>query len=175
MEIGVKMKPKVLELFNGLKIEVHLDGRIKTLDHELIRKNGRIDNRRGKFVKPGVDRYGYQRVTFSHKGQRKTYSVHRLVAKAFIPNPDNKPTVNHKNGIKTDNRVENLEWATQSEQKEHSIKNHLCDKNIKALASANKKRSRRVNYLGKTYNSIREASRIIGCSQWKIAKEGIFI
>lgn len=172
------MKPagiRVLELFGGLKVEVYSDGRIKTLDHELTRKNGRIDNRKGKFIKPRLDKYGYHRVVFSHKGERKTYLVHRLVAEAFIPNPKDKPTVNHINGIKADNRVENLEWATQSEQKRHSIKNHLCDKNINALAKHNASISRKVIFEGIEYPSIRAASRLSGWSQSTVAKRGEFV
>lgn len=62
---------------------------------------------------------GYFRVHLYNKNGSTTRYVHRLVAKAFIPNPDDKPQINHKNGIKTDNRVENLEWNTRSENQKH--------------------------------------------------------
>ena len=65
-------------------------------------------------------RDGYAKVRLLHDGKDKTYKVHRLVAEAFIPNTDNKETVNHKDGDKTNNKVENLEWADRSEQMLHA-------------------------------------------------------
>lgn len=65
------------------------------------------------------DRNGYLRVYYTENTKQKLKSVHRLVAELFIPNPENKPCVNHINSIRDDNRVENLEWVTHSENNKH--------------------------------------------------------
>lgn len=150
---------RLIELFAGMSIIVSSSGDIFTQNHNTIRKNGRLDNRKGRKIKPFLDCYGYLRCTFSYKGKRKSVYAHTLVALAFIDNTENKPTVNHKNGIKTDNRVENLEWATQSEQKRHAIKNGLCIKNTEALAKCNENRSIPIIYKGVKYPSIKSAAR----------------
>lgn len=67
-----------------------------------------------------VNRIGYRVVNIVKNGVSKTICIHRLVAETFIPNPENKPQVNHINGNKTDNRVENLEWVTNQENQTHS-------------------------------------------------------
>lgn len=83
----------------------------------IIEPDGRLFSvRRGRFVRPSKDRYGYLCYTISIGGVRKTLKAHRLVAQAYIPNPEAKATVNHINGVRDDNRVENLEWATAKEQ-----------------------------------------------------------
>ena len=148
---------QILELFEGLKIKVTDDGRVFTLDKHVIRKNGRADNRKGKELKASINKYGYKQVTLSKNHKRKTYTVHRLVAMAFLENPYNKETVNHIDGNKLNNCVSNLEWATNKEQKQHAIKNELCTKNSEALENANKRRSIKVLYNGKIYESISAA------------------
>ena len=84
---------------------------------------GKVRNKKGKVLKPYSTK-GYQRVSLYNKG-RRCFLVHRLVALVFIPNPNNKPDVNHINGCKTDNNVSNLEWVTQSENMSHAHQNNL--------------------------------------------------
>ena len=64
---------------------------------------------------------GYRQIMLYKHNVGKMYQVHRLVAAAFIPNPDSLPTVNHKNGIKTDNRADNLEWCSYSDNNLHAL------------------------------------------------------
>ena len=77
-------------------------------------------NHRIRKMTPSKTRVGYFQVGLYNGGKRQFIGIHRLVAEAFIPNPDGKKCINHKNGIRTDNRVENLEWVTYSENMLHS-------------------------------------------------------
>lgn len=163
---------KILELFENLKIKVSDTGEIYTTDHNYKRINGRVDNRRGKCLKPKINKYGYKTIVLTKNGIRKNYAVHRLVAMAYIPNPQNKPTINHKDGNKLNNNINNLEWATHAEQKAHSIKNGLCIKNLLSLQEASKKRSIPIVFNGVKYNSIKEASRKTRRSESFIKKYG---
>lgn len=70
---------------------------------------------------------GYMIVTLCHEGVRKNKRVHRLLAEAFIPNPSNKAHINHIDGVKLNNSLDNLEWATPKENTNHAIKMGLCD------------------------------------------------
>ena len=82
-------------------------------------------NKDGKIFNPIACSNGYQMVRLRGSIQ-KICLIHRLVAKAFLPNPENKKEINHINGIKTDNRLENLEWATRTENMRHAFKTGLA-------------------------------------------------
>ena len=96
--------------YEGL-YEVSNTGQVKSFDRYVKYSNGRIHLHKGKVLSPIKDRDGYLQVNLCYSGRINSIKVHRLVAQAFIPNPDNLPQVNHKDENKTNNCVENLEWC----------------------------------------------------------------
>ena len=107
-----------------------------------ITNDGRLySNRRNKFLRPSTDKYGYLYYVISIDGVRKTLKAHRLVAQAFIPNPKNKPQVNHIDSNRQNNNVKNLEWVTAKENIQHAVKNKRFE-NMAIINSERMKKSK---------------------------------
>ena len=145
-------------------------GRVKSLEREV--KVGRGTRHQAELiVKQETLNNGYLRVRLSKNGDMSGYLVHRLVAKMFIPNVANWTEVNHKNGVKTDNYVENLEWISHKENMRHAFRTGLSggehflnNKGSKAVSQYD-----RNMVLIATYPSMHEAERKTGIAQGRIS------
>lgn len=121
------------------------------------------NSKTGKEYSGKIDNRGYLRVDISINGKRKVVFPHRIVAETFIPNPDNLPEVNHKDGDKTNDYVENLEWVTAKENTTHAVKTGL----INSFTQGGKpcvQKDLKGNMIN-IFNSMSEASRQLNIAQ----------
>lgn len=155
------------------RYEISNRGRVKSLNY----RNTNV----AKILKLGKDRKGYYYVIFYINKKPTTFRVHRLVAEAFIPNPNNKPFIDHINTIRTDNRVQNLRWVTSEENanNELTLKHNSEIRKGKKLSEEHKKKIRdgsttckRILCIetGSVYKSIREAERQTNISRSSIGE-----
>jgi len=114
-----------------------------------------------KYLIPQKNGNGYYHFSLSNNKKVKIITVHRLIAMHFIENIDNKPFINHINGIKTDNRIENLEWCTHRENCNHAYKTGLTKNTIIAVKKSNSKIVLDIN-TGIFYNSVKEVADLYG-------------
>ena len=105
-------------------------GRVKSLPRTVRTRSG-TGERSERIISGGTYSNDYNFVCLRKNGFNRNHSIHRLVAEAFIPNPSNLPTVNHIDGNKQNNYVENLEWCTQGENLKHAIKIGLVESQCK--------------------------------------------
>jgi hypothetical protein len=127
-------------------------------------RDGRIIGVKGYLLKQGISSNGYYTIVTCYNGVKESELVHRIVAICFLSNEKSKRTVNHKNGIKTDNRVENLEWASDKENIRHAFKSGLCTNTAKSLQ---KRMSKEVinTSTGLKYSSAKIAAEKIGMNE----------
>lgn len=164
---------KDIEGYEGL-YQISNLGRIRSLDRVVVTKRNTRTNLKGMLLKSTKDRDGYLQVVLSKQSKLTTVKVHRVVAKHFIDNPENKTQINHLNGVKNDNRVENINWCTNSENNKHAYDTNLkkprgkwisLDWNAKKVEQYDLKN----NFIC-SYDSIAKASNALGISKTSISR-----
>lgn len=135
---------------------------IKGYDDYLIDFSGNIFSKKlNRYLNQTISNKGYHNVTLNQNKYKRGYKVHRLVAETYIPNPENKPQVNHIDGNKSNNHISNLEWVTGSENVKHAVNIGLRDK---AHEKARIENSKMVLHLstGIFYDSLKIACETLG-------------
>ena len=168
---------KPIKGYEGL-YEISNRGSIKSLERE-IGNNGGIAIKKEAILTPQQIRCGYYRIGLTDENKkRKMFLVHRLVATAFIPNPQNKSEVNHIDGNKKNNNLENLEWCTRGENLKHAYKTNLrtteaSKNNFKKMIEKHKRKviQKDINQnIINEFKSIKEASKITETSIISVCK-----
>jgi len=136
-------------------------GRVKSLTrYEFFKNHTKVSRRirKSKILRFSFDSDGYIHYGLSKNGKGNTRKLHRLIAIAFIPNPENKPCINHINGIKTDNRIENLEWCTVMENNIHGIANGLIKPSFGENNGQSKLNTIKVRIIKRLFNDMSDSS-----------------
>lgn len=153
--------------YEGL-YEVSNLGRVRSLDR-YIRHNCRPYLIKGRILKNTKGEYYYVNL-HDVNGTPKKHKVHRLVANAFIPNPENLPQINHKNEDKMDNRVENLEWITAQDNCNHGTRNQRMGESLKIQPRCKKVEQLSLDNIHiNTFPSIKGAARYTGIDHTSIS------
>lgn len=149
-----------------------MTGQFRDYDNYIVYDDGKIYSKtRKKFMTYKIMKDGYARMEMYKDHKPKMFNVHRMVAEVFIPNPENKPFVNHKDGNKQNNTVDNLEWVTQKENIEHAYKNglsHYQEKNTGPLCKPINQYDMNMNLI-KQWLCISEINRELGYSRARIS------
>ena len=133
---------------------------VKEYSNYEVNQFGQIRHKKRKqILKPRSNKGGYQYVNFKINGKNTNFAVHRIVANAFIPNPNGYTEVNHKDYDRNNNCVDNLEWVTSSQNKTHA---YLKQENKQSRGKAVEQYSKDGIYL-KTFESVSEAALTMGC------------
>lgn len=155
-------------------------GRVKAIERKVRQGKGEYFIKEHE-LKTWIDSVGYVSVGLTVDSKTKYFRIHRLIAEAFIPNPNNLPVINHLNGNKTDYRIENLEWTNQKQNSIHAVKTGLkkvtekqidaARKNVLLALEKTKKKVKQYDLNGnyiKTWNSMTEIEKTL-----KIHYQGI--
>ena len=149
--------------------EVSNDGLVRSVARVVIRRDGKPMPVKQQIMKQVLSNAGYVRVSMSKDGWKGWKSVHRLVAESFIANPENKREVNHKDGDKMNNAVDNLEWVTSKENAAHRNATGLWRK--PDLTGYIERHKRKVIVDGEhVFNSITEAAEFIGSTESQVCQ-----
>lgn len=145
-------------------------GRVRSVDRYIKGRYNNMQFKKGQLLKPRLNVNGYLQVSIDKQKHHTQKYIHRLVAETFIDNPNNSETINHKDGNKTNNCVENLEWTSYSENAIHAyhvLHRTICNNNIKPVGVIFEDTySQEKTY----YNSIAETSRSVGLSCTQIRR-----
>jgi hypothetical protein len=152
--------------------EVSSLGRIKSLPKQIDHKQY-IEYAKERIITEKRHTSGYLSVSLSHNGKKKQFLIHRLVAAAFLVKEPSHTQVNHKNGIRTDNRVDNLEWVTVSENHRHSFRvlGREHPRTMLGRKGANNPSSVKVvcSTLGMTFDSVKETAQALGIGERRLS------